>query len=49
MGIIANAKYLVNFSSGELIVSDNNVKKRKKIYNSLVGPTEFSEFAEDIC
>ena len=40
---------LLNFSTGKLLFLENKVKDRKWFYNSLVGPTEFPEFVEEIC
>ena len=48
LGIVYNDKQLLNFSTGKLVVSENNVKRDIKFYNTLVGPTEFPEIAEEI-
>ena len=50
LGILASFKNkMINFSTIKLWFSENKVEDRKLFYNSLVGPTEFPEFAEDIC
>ena len=50
LGIISSYKNeLLNFSSGKLVLSEDKVKDRKFFYNSLVGHTQYPEFAEEIC
>ena len=51
LGILfsADGKELLNFSTGKLVFSENKVKDRKWLYNSLVGPNLYPGFAEEIC
>ena len=49
LGILKNENYLLNFSTGKLVFSENKVYRDKYFYNSLVGPTQYPELAEDIC
>ena len=51
LGIIfSDENNLLDFSSGKLVFTEDKVENRKNIfYNSLIGPTEYPEFAEEIC
>ena len=48
LGIVFSDELLLNFSSGKLQTIRINEQNDKKFYNSLVGPTEFPELAEEI-
>ena len=50
LGILSSmSNKLLNFFSGKIVITKNKIEYRSEFYNSLVGPTKYPEFAEEIC
>ena len=48
VGVLSFGSELLNFSTGDLVLKEEEAKRSKKFYNALVGPTFYPELAEKV-